>query len=141
VGCEKIADPPDNVSFVGLKSRAEYEPLMREATVALGTLGLYRKQMHEACPLKVREYLALGLPVIAAYRDTDIPVDADYFLSLPNDNSPLSLQRERIVAFIDRWRTRRVSRAAIAHLDVAVKEKERLAFMVRIASTRQPNTS
>jgi hypothetical protein len=40
--------------------------------------------MSEASPLKSREYLALGLPVIGAYEDTDIPPDDPVYLQLPN---------------------------------------------------------
>ncbi len=112
--------------------RAGYEPLVSQATAAIGTMGLYRKHMNEACPLKVREYLALGLPVIGGYQDTDIPPDADYFLRLPNDSAPLAPWRDRIVAFLERWRTRRVPRTAISHLDVSVKEARRLAFLEQI---------
>jgi hypothetical protein len=88
--------------------------------------------MDEACPLKAREYLALGLPVIGAYQDTDIPTDADYFLRLPNNSESLAPWRDRISTFIEYWRTRRVPRSAIAHLDVSVKEAQRLAFMEKI---------
>ena len=37
--------------------------------VGVGTLALHRNNMFEACPLKVREYLASGLPVFASYAD------------------------------------------------------------------------
>lgn len=129
---------PHNLAFHGPLERSGYEPLMRAATAALGTLGLYRKQMHEACPLKVREYLAFGLPVIAGYRDTDIPAGADYFLQLPNDSSPLAPHRARIAAWLEQWRGRRVPRAAIRHLDTGEKEQRRLAFLSRIAGGPAP---
>jgi hypothetical protein len=109
---------------------------MQRATIAIGTLGLYRKKMDEACPLKVREYLAFGLPVLAGYEDTDVPAGADYFLRLPNDNAPLAPHREKIAGWLDRWRGRRVPHTAIAHLDTVEKEKRRLAFIQSIASGR-----
>ncbi len=123
---------PDNLQLLGMLPQRDYLPLLRDATAAFGTLGLYRKHMDEACPLKVREYLALGLPVIGAYRDTDIPDDADYFLRLPNNAESLAPWRDRIAAFIEHWRGRRVPRTALAHLDVSVKEAQRLAFMAEI---------
>jgi len=126
--------PPPNLTFHGTLPRDRYLPLVAAATAALGTFGLYRKGMQEACPLKVREYLALGLPVIGACADTDIPEDADYYLRLPNNAAPLAPHRTTIAAFLERWRGRRVPRAAIAHLDTSVKEAARLAFMTRIVS-------
>ena len=37
--------------------------------VALSSFALQRQGMSEACPLKVREYLAMGLPVYAGHQD------------------------------------------------------------------------
>ena len=127
---------PAGLRFHGPLPRERYEPLLRAATVALGTLGLYTKNMDEACPLKVREYLAAGLPVIAAYRDTDIPDGADYFLRLPNAPGDLAPHRESIVRFIEAWRGRRVPRESVLPLDSAAKEARRLAFLERLVAAR-----
>lgn len=135
IGTETVPAPP-NVHFHGALPRTKYEPLLLGATAALGTLGLYRKHMDEACPLKVREYLALGLPVLGGYRDTDVPDDADYFLRVPNDSAPLLPLRGRMAHWLEHWRTRRVPRTAVAHLDNAVKERLRLEFLHRLV--RQP---
>lgn len=124
--------PPLNLVLHGTLPREGYLPILANASAALGTFGLYRKSMDEACPLKVREYLAFGLPVIGACTDTDIPASADYYLQLPNDNAPLVPHRKTIAAFVAHWRERRVPRDSIAHLDVSVKESRRLAFMARI---------
>ena len=123
---------PANLVFHGNLDRVGYEPLLAAATAALGTFGLYRKHMEEACPLKVREYLALGLPVIGACLDTDIPAEADYYLRLPNSGAPLQPHHAAIAAFVERWRGRRVPRPSVAHLDTTVKEAGRLAFMATI---------
>lgn len=134
LACAPTSQPRGNMQLLGMLSQQDYLPLLREATAAIGTLGLYRKHMDEACPLKVREYLALGLPVIGAYRDTDIPEGADYFLRLPNNAEPLAPWQDRITAFIEHWSGRRVPRSAIAHLDVSVKEAQRLAFIEKIVA-------
>jgi hypothetical protein len=124
--------PPANLHLHGLLLRSSYEPLLASCTAAIGSLALFRNGMEEACSLKVREYLALSLPVIGAYEDTDIPADAEYFLRLPNNSEPLDPWRDRIAAFLEHWENRRVPRSAIAHLDVSVKETQRLAFMAKI---------
>ena len=125
---------PANTRLHGHLSRADYEPLLAGATAAVGSLALYKNGMDEACPLKVREYLGLGLPVLAAYRDTDVPENADYFLRLPNDAASLSPLAPRIRAWLASWQVRRVPRNAIAHLDYAVKEKQRLDFLAGFAA-------
>ena len=123
---------PKNLRVHGMLPRAHYEPLLRTASAAVGTMALFKKKMDEACPLKVREYLAFGLPVIAAYRDTDVAEGSDFFLRLPNDSAPLAPHRDAIAAWLERWRGRRVPRTLVAHLDHAAKEARRLAFLERI---------
>jgi len=129
-----LSPPPPNLIFHGQLAHAGYEPILCNATAALGTFGLYRKQMDEACPLKVREYLALGLPVIGAYHDTDVPETADYYCQLPNHAGSLATQFRRVEDFIKRWLGRRVSRSSIEHLDTRAKEPRRLNFMAQIAA-------
>jgi glycosyltransferase involved in cell wall biosynthesis len=128
---------PPQITFHGMLPRSAYEPLLHRATAAIGTLGLFQKGMDEACPLKVREYLAFGLPVIGAYNDTDFPSDADYFLQLPNSAAPLDSYKEKLRSFLNGWRERRVPRSSIAHLDTNVKERERLTFMMRFARAHE----
>lgn len=130
--------PPPNLVFHGHLTRTQYEPLLRQATAALGTFGLFRKGMDEACPLKVREYLSYGLPVIGAYRDTDIPESADYYLRLPNAATSLDSHVHEIVVFLTRWTGQRVPRIAIEHLDLHAKEPIRLAFMKQIVASFHP---
>jgi glycosyltransferase involved in cell wall biosynthesis len=130
---------PANQVFHGHLDRRAYEGLLAPATAALGSFALWRNKMEEASPLKVREYLARGLPVIAAYKDTDIPDDADYFLRLPNDAAPLAPHVPKINAFLSDWQTRRVPRAAILHIDTSVKEASRLAFMTEIVARFRRN--
>jgi len=143
VGCS-VADwtsatpAPASMRFHGQLARDRYEPIAGRAIAALGTLALFRKHMDEACPLKVREYLAMGLPVIAGYEDTDIPAGADYFLRLPNNAAPLAGEQARLAAFIDRWRPQRVPRATVAHLDIGAKEARRLVFLAQIAQAHRP---
>lgn len=61
--------------------------------VAFASLGLFRKNMEEACPLKSREYIARGLPFVYGYKDPEIPEDAPYALRVPNGPEPVDLQR------------------------------------------------
>ncbi|MBI9107197.1 MAG: hypothetical protein JEZ04_10690 [Spirochaetales bacterium] len=60
----------ENMFFHGYLEREEYLKIMLECSICIGTLALYRKKLEEASPLKVREYIACGYPVIIGYRDT-----------------------------------------------------------------------
>jgi glycosyltransferase involved in cell wall biosynthesis len=112
-------------------SRQEYEPLLARADVAIGTLALHRKQMTEACPLKVREYLAHGLPTVIAYDDTDfLDVSPWFLLKLPNEESNVVENVDAIRSFMEGVRGRRVARAEVAErIGSQEKERRRLAFI------------
>ncbi len=124
---------PPNLVVHGLMSGGAYRPLLASADVAIGTLKLYRTAMTEASSLKVREYLATGLPVILGHRDTDFPDGAPFLLELENGPRCVLDATPRIRAFVEAWAGRRVPREAIAHLDTRPKEQARLDFLASVA--------
>lgn len=129
IGFDQIDPALPNILVYGHLSRTNYEALVRDADVAIGPLGLHVKSMQEACPLKVREYLAYGLPVIIGYRDSDFPSGASFLLQLPNTPDNVEKNLDQIREFVYQWKGKRVPRSEIAHLDVAYKETQRLNFM------------
>ncbi|HOD06134.1 MAG TPA: glycosyltransferase [Anaerolineaceae bacterium] len=128
---QEVGTVPPNVHLQGYLGSAEYTPLLARSDIGIGTLALERKGMREACPLKVREYLASGLPVITAYQDTDFPDGASFLLNLPLASSDLSAHSGEIQTFVQHWRGARIPRPAIAHLDSTQKETLRLEFLAQ----------
>ncbi len=63
----------------GIKNREFIEKLSNECHIALGSFALERKNMNEACTLKVREYLSLGLPVYSGHKDV-FPIDFKFYV-------------------------------------------------------------
>lgn len=126
---------PPNIKLRGWLARKDYEPLVAACTVGIGSLAMHRIPLQEACPLKVREYLAFGLPVILGYVDTDIPPDAPYALHLPNTEDNVSTHLTQIANFTQSWRGRRVPRELVKHMDWPVKEQARLRFINRVCGT------
>lgn len=120
---------PANVQLHGVMDREQLHALLAEVDVGLGTLALHRKGLQEASALKVREYLALGLPVVIGNTDTDFPRGADFLLTVPNEPGGLLSRADDVEAFARRWRGRAVSRAAVASLDTRLKETARLEFL------------
>jgi glycosyltransferase involved in cell wall biosynthesis len=53
----------------GKKNQEEIRVIATSCWVGLSSFALYRKRMNEACTLKVREYLMMGLPVYAGYKE------------------------------------------------------------------------
>lgn len=131
---------PDNLILHGYLDPAAYAPVLARATAALGSLALHRKGMGEASPLKVREYLAAGLPTILAYDDTDFPEDADFLLKLPNEEDNLLPHLDAIQTFVRRWQDHRVPRESVGAIDSGVKERARLAFMTGLTRESSPRT-
>jgi hypothetical protein len=121
-----------NLYFYGNLRRESYKAIATKCIAGVGTLNLALKNMEEASPLKVREYLALGLPVISRYKDTDLDASEDYILELPSDSRPLTDLSKEIRAFLDEWAEKRVPREQIQHLDVRTKEKIRIGFFEEI---------
>jgi hypothetical protein len=138
IGCgpDTLRAPPSNVTAHGFLEQKQYRPLLVAADLGVGPLALHRKHMDEACPLKTREYLAMGLPVITAHRDPDFPGPVPFLLELPNREHNVEPALGVLVEFVTRWHRHRVDRSQIAHLDVHEKERQRLSFLTEVAVGR-----
>lgn len=129
-----FSNVPRNVTIHGFLSQAQYEPLIAKADVAIGPLSLHIINNDESSPLKIREYLAYGLPVIICSRDTDFPDGAPFLLQLSNEPDNVKRNISEIGNFVNEWRNKRIPREAVNFLDVRVKEKKRVAFLARFSN-------
>lgn len=106
IGIEKECQDynlPKNIKLFNYLERSDYLPMLEKCSIGIGTLALHRKMMQEACSLKVREYLAYGLPVIIGYQDTafmdcGIP---EWVLQLPNTEDNVTNNLDLIINFIN----------------------------------------
>ncbi len=67
------------IVLYGLLSSEEYIKVLEKCDIGLDSLALHREGLNEGAALKVREYLACGLPIYSAYKDTAIPLDFQYY--------------------------------------------------------------
>jgi len=127
---------PPNVTFHGRLPRDEYARIAAQADLAFGSLALHRVQLDEGGPLKVREYLAMGIPLVIGYDDTDLQgLDASWLLRLPNREENVMGAVGRIRDFAQAVRGLRVPREEIApRIDAAEKERRRLEFLSSFVS-------
>lgn len=125
----ELADAPANLVAHGPLELAAYETLRAAADIGVGSLAMHRAGINEASTLKVREYLAAGLPSVIGYKDTDFMDGAEFLLQVPNEPDAIRHSLDAIDRFVEHWRGRRVPRDAVAHLDVAVKERARMGFL------------
>jgi glycosyltransferase involved in cell wall biosynthesis len=119
-----------NVTCHGYLESDQFEPILAQADIAVGTLALHRKQMNGTSAIKVQRYLAYGLPVIIGYEETGfVGLDPWYLLRLPNTETNVLDHLSLIRSFAADVKGRRVARVEVAgQISAAVKEEERLAF-------------
>lgn len=128
VGFSTFDSLPNNVRCYGKLSKIEYTHIATNCHVAIGTLGLYKTHLNEAAALKVREYLAWGMPVILGNVDTDFMHGTPFILTVPNRPNGMLQSICDVQNFVRAWMTLRVQRSAVKHLDVSLKEMQRLKF-------------
>jgi glycosyltransferase involved in cell wall biosynthesis len=129
---------PENLKLHGYLPEAEYKRILAGADAAISSLGLHRIGLEEASPLKSRECLAFGLPLILAYVDTNLHnLETDFLLRIPNKEDNIQSHGQAIRDFAYRMRGRRVDRSLITSIDQVAKEKERIRFFEEILSSRR----
>lgn len=138
---EGIPNPPQNIILHGYLTRAGYLRVLSQADAAFGSLALHRIGMLEGSPLKSREALAYGIPLILPYCDVDFDdLEYDWLLKIPNREDNVLTHAAAIHDFANRMRGRRADRAVVAgRVGTQGKERERLAFFQRILAG-QDNT-
>ena len=112
------------------------ERFYETADVGVGTLALHRNGMNEACPLKTRQYLACGLPIVYAHTDPALQVlnCPDDLLQLPNTEANLEENGGVLLEFCRRVAGRTVSSEAIREaIDSRFVEEKRLRFLQDVA--------
>jgi glycosyltransferase involved in cell wall biosynthesis len=90
---ERLSDAwgtSDRVRIWGWLPADETSAIVQAADVGLGPLALDRKGMRQAQPIKVRKYLALGLPVLQNYIDPMLPPSLPFVESVTTAN-PVAL--------------------------------------------------
>lgn len=87
--------------FYGEKTGKELDEIYDQCNLAVASLGMYRIGYQTANSLKVREYMAKGLPII-----TGCPIDIfqtgnfPYGCEFHNDNTAIDINR--VISFFDR---------------------------------------
>lgn len=81
------------VKFYGRLHGQEMDKLYEQCHIAAGTLGIHRKKMKEGVTLKVREYVARGIPFFLSDYDPDLQKDEirPYYLPVAGDESPVNI--------------------------------------------------
>ena len=87
----------DRVTFRGPMHGVALDSLIETCDVGVGSLGMYRYGLATGMTLKLREYMARGLPFLSAVDDPALPDDPAFALRVSNDDSPIDMAA--VVAF------------------------------------------
>lgn len=88
----------DRITFHGPRYGAELEQIIAESDLGIGSLAMFRYGLKQGITLKAREFMARGLPFLNAVVDYALPDGTDYYLQVPNDETPIDMAQ--IVAFV-----------------------------------------
>lgn len=131
---------PENVKCCGYLSKAEYFECLMNADIGIGSLALHRNGMDEACPLKVREYLSFGLPIIIAYDDTAFHEKNlsifEWVLKLPNSENNIASNIAKIEEFSYKNKDKMVDISDCAFMRSHALETERLSFFRKMLNEK-----
>ena len=130
-GLNEPQNVSQNMKFHGFLSREAYRSILERCSAGLSTLCLYEKGLEEASSLKVREYLALGLPVIIAHKDTTIGGSGkSWLLEIANNSENVEKSSELIVDFVYKQKGRRVVNSEVEGMISSQSiESQRIEFM------------
>jgi hypothetical protein len=64
-----LGDDKSNITYYGVMNKEQISSLMNSMDICIGSLSINVLGLSQACPLKVREYIAAGFPVILGYED------------------------------------------------------------------------
>jgi hypothetical protein len=123
----QLADCPRNVTVHGRLQPGDVTSFLSTMDIGVGNLALERASRHSPSPLKVREYVATGLPCIIAHDDPDLD-GMDGMLNLGYGFTDLQQAAVAVGDFAQRWTGRTCSLAMADSVDLSAKEAERQAF-------------
>lgn len=126
---------PINVNFYGYLKSNDYMEIFRKCDIGIGTLALHRNKMNEASPLKTREYLVNGLPIIIGYNDTSIiksKINLPFILNIGNYENNVIENIDEIVDFSYKMKDVSLDRNMITNFDIKNIERQRIKFFEKI---------
>lgn len=90
-------DIEEYVVFHGMKSGEKLTQYYNKSDLAVSSLGLHRIGIEAGSPLKMREYISRGIPVIYAGKDYGLSEELPFALNVCSDESDVDI--EKIIEF------------------------------------------
>jgi hypothetical protein len=119
---------PPNLTRHGGQSSSRVIEILEFMDIGVGTLAMERINRRRRSPLKVREYIANGLPCIIAHEDPDL-AGLEGVLNLDYGFQPDRAAADRILQFTNRWMGKTCPPEMATAVDVRKKESQRISFL------------
>ncbi len=134
---EGVQNPPVNIVLHGYLTGEAYQQVLATADSAISSLSLHSIGMEESSPLKTRECVAMGIPIILPYHDTDLePIKHPCILRIPNTPDNVQAHAEEIYQFVCSMMGKRLDDPQIRDsIDSKNKESQRLDFFRKFVKT------
>jgi hypothetical protein len=108
----------DKFKFHGVLNQRDISYLAESSWVGISSLALFRQGLTEACALKVREYLLMGLPVIGTYKEV-LPNNFPFYFKI-------EVNAKKIFDFA--YNTRNCSKNFIREASIPHISKQKIMF-------------
>lgn len=89
----------EHVNFCGQLMGEKLDEIYDNSDIAIGVLGLYKKGVQSAAPIKLGEYCAKGIPFVYGYNDLSVSNNNYFACQVSNDETPIDMQS--IIAFYE----------------------------------------
>lgn len=132
---KQISGPNFTVNFLPAVNNADLDELLKNYHISVGTLAAHRKEIAEATPLKVRECVSRGFPILIAYKDNDLSNHEGlqkYILNLPANDSVVDMEKILVFAhrvLAEKDHPHQIRRYALEVIDVNKKMAELVEFI------------
>ncbi|WP_462152126.1 glycosyltransferase family protein [Pseudoalteromonas xiamenensis] len=123
-----------NLTYHGYLSSDQYNKILSQCHIAVGSLAMHRNGLSQACPLKVREYLLSGFPLIIGYDDIVNANSPKWCFKFETFNNS---EIERLANFIETNKHVVVPVNDLSEIDVKRNEFKRVRFFESIQNERK----
>lgn len=128
----------DHVFFHGYVTGKDLDMLFDISDLAIGTLGMHRKKLSQGSTLKVREYMARGIPFMISYEDGDLSPHLPYVFTAPPDDSPIDMYEvtrftKELYSTHGNELSGNMRTYALEHIDYRVKIRKLMNFILSLS--------
>ena len=140
---EELVDSLDlkkKVHFHGPLLGEDLTRIFDDVHVALGSLALHRAGLHAGATLKVREYMARGIPFVISHADEDIDRDCPFMLKIPSGDGPVDIEEvltftKKVYDEFNNEISSTMRKYALENMDYSVKVNSLLDFISDLAAS------